>query len=250
MRAALGVGDAAGGDGLRDRGADARRDRRGARTAIRSTATSLTEDYELGLRIAERGGRAAFVRVRDDDGAGWSRCVPISPGRIDAAVRQKARWMTGIALAGWDRTGWARWHRLCDHWMRMRDRRAPLAVIVLGAAYAALVLWGIAGIAAHAIRAATRAPSAGGAGLAGGDQHQRPARSGGSSVRMTFTGRAYGWREACWSVPRFVVGNIIALMAARRALIRYVAMLRGGPTIWDKTPHVVSRDAGQPVESK
>ncbi len=24
---------------------------------------------------------------------------------------------------------------------------------------------------------------------------------------MTFTGRAYGWREALWSLPRFIIGN-------------------------------------------
>ena len=57
------------------------------------------------------------------------------------------------------------------------------------------------------------------------------------AMRMGFTGRAYGWREACWSVPRFVVGNYVALLAARRALSRYVAMLRGAPPVWDKTRH-------------
>ena len=39
--------------------------------------------------------------------------------------------MTGIALAGWDRIGWGGRQRFGDHWMRMRDRRAPLAVLVL-----------------------------------------------------------------------------------------------------------------------
>ena len=206
-------------------------------------ATSLTEDYELGLRIGELGGRAAFARVRDEDGA-LVAVRAFFPDRIPAAVRQKARWMTGIALAGWDRTGWARWHRIGDHWMRMRDRRAPLAVIVLGAAYAALVAWGLAGVAHWAGGSATPLP-------------------GGPTwlveinlillcwrivVRMGFTGRAYGWREACWSVPRFVVGNYVALLAARRALSRYVAMLRGAPAVWDKTRHVFpdAADLGAP----
>ena len=67
-------------------------------------ATSLTEDYELGLRIAELGGRATFARVRDANGL-LVAVRAFFPDRIDAAVRQKARWMTGIALAGWDRTG-------------------------------------------------------------------------------------------------------------------------------------------------
>ncbi|WP_174286271.1 glycosyl transferase family protein [Sphingomonas bacterium] len=195
-------------------------------------ASSLTEDYELGLRIAELGGRAAFARVRDAD----DMLVAVRaffPDRIDAAVRQKARWMTGIALAGWDRTGWARWHRIGDHWMRMRDRRAPLAVIVLGFAYAALLGWGIVG-AIH-WGWAVRWPMPGGPDWL--VEVNLMLLGWRLAMRMAFTGRAYGWREAWWSVPRFVVGNYVALLAARRALTRYVAMLRGAPMVWDKTRH-------------
>lgn len=60
------------------------------------------------------------------------------PADLVAAVRQKARWMTGIALIGWDRTGWARPMALGDHWWRLRDRRGPLAMLVLAAAYLGL----------------------------------------------------------------------------------------------------------------
>ena len=194
-------------------------------------AASLTEDYELGLRIAELGGRATFARIRDADGS----IVAVRayfPTGIDAAVRQKARWMTGIALAGWDRTGWARARAVGDHWMRMRDRRAPLAMLVLAVAYLALVVWGVDG-SLHWVFA------------------RGPIRPGPDwlmltnvallgwrlALRMACTGAAYGWREALWAIPRFVVGNYVALLAARRALFRYVAMLRGAPTVWDKTSH-------------
>ncbi len=68
-------------------------------------AASLTEDYELGLAIAAAGGRTAFPRVAASAG-GIVAVRAYFPSRIDAAVRQKARWMTGIALAGWDRIGW------------------------------------------------------------------------------------------------------------------------------------------------
>ncbi len=195
-------------------------------------ASSLTEDYELGLRIAELGGRAAFARVRDADGM-LVAVRAFFPDRIDAAVRQKARWMTGIALAGWDRTGWSRWHRIGDHWMRMRDRRAPLAVIVLGFAYVALLGWGLVG-AIHWGCAVKRALPGGPGWLVEVNLMLLGWRL---AMRMAFTGQAYGWREALWSVPRFVVGNYVALLAARRALLRYVAMLRGGPIVWDKTCH-------------
>ncbi|MGJ3628815.1 hypothetical protein AB5I41_21435 [Sphingomonas sp. MMS24-JH45] len=33
-------------------------------------------------------------------------------------MRQKARWMIGIALAGWDRTGWGGDRRVAEMWMR------------------------------------------------------------------------------------------------------------------------------------
>ena len=49
--------------------------------------------------------------------------------------------MTGIALAGWDRLGWS--GGLAERWMRLRDRRALLAALVLAAAYVALVGWGV-----------------------------------------------------------------------------------------------------------
>ena len=86
-------------------------------------AASLTEDYELGLNLARQGARGCFARVTDDAGV-LVAVRAIFPGELAAAVRQKARWMTGIALAGWDRTGWARPSALGDHWMRLRDRRA------------------------------------------------------------------------------------------------------------------------------
>jgi adsorption protein B len=103
---------------------------------------SLTEDYELGLRIKAAGGRARFLRVRGDDGllVATRACFP---ARIDYSVRQKARWIHGIALQGWDRLGWeggpGEW------WMRLRDRRGPLTALILFTAYlmlaAAIVLW-------------------------------------------------------------------------------------------------------------
>lgn len=67
---------------------------------------SLVEDYELGLRIAELGGRGLFARVTDAEG-GLVAVRAYFPATLTAAVRQKSRWITGIALAGWDRTGWA-----------------------------------------------------------------------------------------------------------------------------------------------
>lgn len=195
-------------------------------------AASLTEDYELGLAIATAGGRADFVREHTLSGE-LIAVRAYFPGRLDAAVRQKARWMTGIALAGWDRIGWGARFDWREHWMRMRDRRAPLAVLVLGAAYVGLVGWGLGGVLHWA-----RAAPVGSLPLPGMLLGINGALLGWRlAMRAGFTGAAYGWREALWSVPRAFVGNLIALLAARRAITSYFGLLAGRAPKWDKTAH-------------
>ncbi len=203
-------------------------------------ATSLTEDYELGLRIGERGGRCIFARVEDEARGGLVAVRAYFPATIPAATRQKARWMIGIALAGWDRVGWGRARDWREHWMRMRDRRAPIAVLVLIAAYLAALSWAISATL-HAVSGT--APG----GLSFGMAVLLTVNSGlliwRLAVRAAFTARVYGWRQALLSLPRAVVGNFIALAAAQRALFRYVGMLRGAAPRWDKTAHVFPHEA-------
>ena len=200
-------------------------------------ASSLTEDYELGLRLAELGARGVFARVAADDAGTVVAVRAYFPGTMRESIRQKTRWMTGIALAGWDRTGWARPRALADHWMRMRDRRAPLAVVVLAVAYVAMPLWTLS-IMVHwlmgaPVQDASRADTTSlwlflaNAALL----------SWRLALRMLFTGRSYGVREAVWSLPRFFVGNFVSLVAAPNAVLRYIGMLRGAAPVWDKTRH-------------
>lgn len=197
-------------------------------------ANSLTEDYELGLTLAAHGARGCFARVAERKGGELVAVRAIFPGELTAAVRQKARWMTGIALAGWDRTGWARPWAVGDHWMRLRDRRAPLAMLVLAAAYVAMFAWAVATIA-HWLTGTTAAA------LSDGIVAMLVANTGlliwRLVMRATFTARAYGWREALVSPVRFLVGNAVDLMAAPRALIAYLRLLRGGAPVWHKTAH-------------
>lgn len=200
-------------------------------------ATSLTEDYELGLRLAELGARGIFARIAADDAGTVVAVRAYFPDTMAASIRQKTRWMTGIALAGWDRTGWARPRAFADHWMRMRDRRAPLAVVILAVAYVAIPIWGVS-LALHwtlgeAMPYAARAyPLA--FWLLIANAALLTWRLG---MRMVFTGRSYGWREAIWALPRFLVGNFVSLIAAPRAVLLYIGMLRGAAPVWDKTRH-------------
>ena len=197
-------------------------------------ASSLTEDYELGLQIAALGGSGCFARVAEVPGGLPVAVRAYFPSRVEAAIRQKTRWMTGIALAGWDRVGWSgAWHWR-EHWMRMRDRRAPLAILVLVAAYLAAVFW-LAAAALH-WASATAAPALAApiAALLWANAILLLWRM---AVRAVFTGRAYGRRQAAWSLPRMMVANFIAMVATQRALLRYARMLRGAAPRWDKTAH-------------
>jgi len=194
-------------------------------------ADSLTEDYELGLRVRAMGGRSHFLRVRGDDGqlVATRACFP---ARIDHAVRQKARWVHGIALQGWDRLGWR--GGVGGYWMLLRDRRGPMTALVLFAGYMLLVLGAVllaarefglarpwsAAPALHALLALNLA-----------------AFLWRAAMRFAFTAREYGWKEGVWAIARIPVANVIAIMASRRALAAYVAALFGAKPRWDKTFH-------------
>jgi adsorption protein B len=193
--------------------------------------TSMTEDYELGLRIGALGLKTMFVRLPAYPG---QRGVVASSGHFPAtlgsAVRQKARWLGGIALAGWDRLGWR--GGIGERWMRMRDRRGPLAALLLLAAYSAAFLWSQIWIA-EALGAPIQA-------------QVDPALLTLLTVngwllawrvlmRACFTSYAYGLAEGLLSAPRLFIGNLIAIFAAARAISIHVG---GGARRWDKTHHI------------
>lgn len=192
---------------------------------------SLTEDYELGLRIKAAGGRSRFLRVRGEDGqlVATRACFP---ARIDHAVRQKARWVHGIALQGWDRLGWSGGPR--EWWMRLRDRRGPLTALVLFTGYLMLALGSVLWIAGSVglMRPWQMDPLL--LVLLGANFVSFLWRAG---MRFAFTAHEYGWREGLWAVARIPVTNIVAIMAGRRALVAYARTLRGAPPKWDKTFH-------------
>jgi adsorption protein B len=191
----------------------------------------LTEDYELGIGIAAIGGTSRFLRVRAPDGR-LIATRAFFPARIRDAVRQKTRWMHGIAFQGWDRLGW-RAHP-ADFWMRVRDRRGPFVALVLAIAYVLLLLVAISAAAslmglAEPMRFTPLVEVVLAANLASLVWR--------AAMRFAFTAREYGWLEGLRAIARIPVANIIAIMAGRRALLSYVAALRGAPLRWDRTTH-------------
>jgi bacteriophage N4 adsorption protein B len=198
---------------------------------------SLTEDYELGLRIGELGLKTMFVRMPAVPG---NRGVVASrshfPGSFGEAARQKARWLGGIALTGWDRLGWR--GGLGERWMRMRDRRGPIAALLLLSGYCAAFLWSQMWLA-QALGAPIQVgidPAL--ATLLWINLWLLVWRI---FMRAIFTSSSYGWREGLRSVPRLVVGNFIAIVAAARAVAIYIGRQ---PPRWDKTRHMFPKDLG------
>jgi adsorption protein B len=193
--------------------------------------SSMAEDYELGLRLGALGLKTMFVRIHARPG---ERAVVSSrghfPSTLGGAVRQKARWLGGIALTGWDRLGWR--GGLGERWMRMRDRRGPLAALLLLAAYSAALLWSQIWLAE-----ALGAPV---------DARLDPTLvilltinawllAWRVVMRAYFTASAYGATEGLLSIPRMFVGNLIAVLAAARAISLHMG---GGAKRWDKTAHM------------
>lgn len=194
----------------------------------------LTEDYELGLRLSQGGRGGRLLRVRDADGA-LVATGSFFPARLSQSVRQKTRWVHGIAFQSWERLGWP--GRPIELWMALRDRRGPLTALVLIAAYALLlieaVLFGAEALTGRTfllplspvLRALLLLSFAGFAWRA--------------TMRWVFTMREYGAAEGVRAVLRIPLANIIAIMAGRRALAAYLRSLRDGKVAWDKTDHAV-----------
>lgn len=210
--------------------------RRGPAADAPFAAECLTEDYELGLLVRREGGRSRFLRLRDEYGD-LVATRAYFPATIEASVRQKSRWIHGIAFQGWDRLGWSRdW---ADLWMALRDRRGPLTAVILALGYAMVVIEGLLALA----------------GLAGIQGHVAvsPVLQFMLQVcfagllwrcafRLMFTAREYGLVEGISAVIRIPVANYIAIFAGRRALAGYIGSLCGIAVHWEKTSH-----AGHPA---
>ncbi len=193
---------------------------------------SLTEDYELGLRLKQAGRSSAFVRLRAPSGRQLVATRAFFPPRLDGAVAQKARWVTGIALAGWDRLGWSA--GLADRWMRLRDRQSVIAAFLLAAAYFGIFCWGALALVGWFGGRAIPPFSDAFIAIAISTSFLLVWRL---LMRFAFVAYSYGWREALRSPFRAVIGNVIAVLAARRALSRYFSMRRTGTAEWGKTAH-------------
>lgn len=194
-------------------------------------AQSMTEDYELGLNLTGGEARGIFARLRDRNGQ-LVATQEFFPEKLEDAIRQKSRWIAGISLSGWDRMGWkSNWR---ENWMRLRDRKASLAAIVLAIAYAAVILTG--GLLLAELFGLYKLQP-----VSESLKTLLFVNAGFLMWRLLlksyFVFALYGLREALISIPRTVVANVINILAAWRAIGHYVDQLAGHPVNWEKTHH-------------
>lgn len=89
---------------------------------------TLTEDYELGLRVRAHGFKAQFVSRYFYNELGEKEFIATReffPRTFASAIKQKSRWTLGIAFQGFENLGWqGNW---IYRYFLYRDRKGPIA---------------------------------------------------------------------------------------------------------------------------
>lgn len=201
-------------------------------------AASLTEDYEIGHRIHRMGYRGRMVRARVDGRLVATRAY--FPATVAEAVRQKSRWLAGIALSGWDRLGWG--GNLATRWMLLRDRKslftAAVAMIAYVAAAMMIAQMLLRAVLTHSIGAELPPLMVAGSKLPAFLLFNAMLLLWRLLLRAGFTAHAYGPVEGLMAVPRALLANAINFLAAAKAVERYrTAVETGRVQDWDKTRH-------------
>jgi adsorption protein B len=194
----------------------------------------LTEDYETGFRLHALGCRQIFVPVH------FARNGPVAtreyfPRTFRASVRQRTRWVTGIALQGWQHHGW-RGRQVYWFW---RDRKglvgnllSPVAnlIFLYGLASflesrATATPWHLSTALSHWISALCYC-------TLGLSWFQ-------TGVRAHASARIYGWCFATGVLVRIFWGNLVNSTATVAALYQFAsARIERRTLVWRKTEHI------------
>jgi adsorption protein B len=197
-------------------------------------AESLTEDYEIGVYIHACGYRQLFAplaRVNNDLVA----TREYFPRSARSAIRQRTRWITGIALQCWERHGWqGDWRTRYWFW---RDRKGilanPLSLLTNLLFFAGLVNWCICAAENRPWDFEVHNPRV--VVLCWLTLLLQCVRL---SVRMFCVGRIFGFRFALGVPVRSFHANLINCSATLRALWRYYRSRQdGNKLVWLKTEH-------------
>ncbi len=204
-------------------------------------AACLTEDYEIGVYIHASHYKQKFAPLtRSEKDLVATR--EYFPRTMRTAIRQRTRWVTGIALQCWERRGWQG-----DWWTKYwfwRDRKglvaSPLSLLTNFLFLAGLADWVISALQHRPWRFAVNNPGIIVLSLA--TMVLQCFRMG---LRMLCVRRIFGTSFAMGVPLRVFHGNLINCFASLRALWRYGKARRNGKAhMWLKTEHAYpNRDA-------
>ncbi|MCF5705547.1 cyclic di-3',5'-guanylate-activated glycosyltransferase NrfB [Pseudomonas syringae] len=214
---------------------------------------SLTEDYDIGFRLKQKGMKCIFARYSVSNPKlaleqpwvfGMNRefsqviCVREHfPRDLQHAIRQKSRWIVGIVFQGTKNLGWSRKGLL--NYFLWRDRRGLIAYMLsflVNLLFVVLiVMWLVAVVSPESWR--------------------YPSILSDSSIlpvllwlngfmllnrlfqRGWFVTRYYGLVEGLLSAPRMMWSNYVNFFANLRALRQVMEMGDSRRVAWDKTTH-------------
>jgi len=222
-------------------------DRLGEERGIVFDPVSLTEDYEIGVYIHRAGYPQLFVPLRHQ-GRSIVATREYFPRRMGSAIRQRTRWVTGIALQGWERDGW-RGGLPVKYWF-WRDRKGVITN-PLGLLTNVLFTYGLLDFAQSAA-------------------HHRPWAFATSNpvilrlcfltlvlqcfrlaLRMTCVARIYGLPFALGVPLRSLHGNLINCSASFRAVYSYLHAKRNRRHVaWLKTDHAYPTRTALPTQRR
>jgi len=197
-------------------------------------AASLTEDYEIGVYLHNAGYAQFFAPLKRGD-KGFMATREFFPRKLRSAIRQRTRWVTGIALQCWERNGWrGSWRSRYWFW---RDRKGlfanPLSLLTN-----VLFILGLVDLFASAAqhrpwRFAVTNPAI--VSLCWITFLLQCFRVG---LRMLCVSEIFGISFAFGVPLRCFHGNFINCWASFGAMGRYLhAKIHGRPLVWLKTTH-------------
>ena len=201
----------------------------------------LTEDYENGFRVHAAGYRQIFVPIRFA-AEGPMATREYFPRKWRAAIRQRSRWVAGIALQGWQYHGW-RGSAGLIYWF-WRDRKGMVGNLLSPLANLLFFYWATSAMAgrygpAEVWRIGSHIPAW---------LPRLCCISAALSVlqmglRLHFCARLYGLRFAAAVPFRILWGNWINCAATIQALHQFFAAHRKRRSLaWKKTAHAYPCD--------
>jgi adsorption protein B len=221
---------------------------------IAFSTQSLTEDYDIGIRLHRAGMKEIFVRFSPQYAQlaplrerrfGVSRregqviCVRENfPDTLATAVRQKSRWIVGIVFQGsktlpWTQSG-------LQNYFLWRDRRGGMSNLIGLISMVVALQLGLVWLITSKSTSDWGYPSVLGDSvyLHGLLQYNGVLLANRVLQRMVFTGSYYGLAAALMAVPRMAWANVVNFLANVRAYRQVQAFGDARRVAWDKTTHV------------